>query len=406
MTRYLIDRLGHTGDGIADGPIYAAGALPGEVVTGDLEGNRLNNIKIDQPSTARVAPPCRHGKTCGGCSLQHARADFVGQWKVSVVSEALAAHGLPFELAGLHTSDAYSRRRAVLTGQKTKKGALIGYFARGSHVLVDIQECHVLDPAILSARPLLEQLTRRGGTRNENVRFALTVTLGGLDVSAHGPRTLDADFFAELAALGSDFGIARLSWNEEIIATYQPAEVAMGRARVVPPPGAFLQATQAGERVLLDRVMNGVAGSEKVVDLFAGCGTFSLPLCELSQVHAVEGEQMLLDAAHQAWRQTGGALKQFTIEKRDLFRRPLMPDELKAYDAAVLDPPRAGAVAQVAEIAISGLQNLVYVSCNPISFARDAAALVQAGFKMGGVDVVDQFRWSTHVELVTEFTRK
>lgn len=405
MTDHVIDRLGQAGDGIAAGPIYAPGTLPGEVVRGTLSGDRLGDIKIVSPSPARVAPPCRHAKSCGGCDLQHAKDIFVADWKVGIVAEALAAHGLAFEMGKMHVSPSRSRRRASLTGQKTKKGALIGYHARQSSILVDVLECQVLDPAILALKPLLVQITRAGGTRSENLRFAITQTANGADIDAQGARALDAGFMAELAELGSHFNVARLSWNSEPLATYRRAEVKMGRARVLPPPGAFLQATPQGEAALVARVRAEMTGAARVVDLFSGCGTFSLPLCETAEVLAVEGTAELLEAAHLAWRETGGVLKKFSVEKRDLFRRPLMPDELARFDGAVLDPPRAGAAAQVAEIAQSDLARLAYVSCSPKSFARDAAQLVAAGFTMGPVDVVDQFRWSTHVELVTGFTR-
>ena len=170
----------------------------------------------------------------------------------------------------------------------------------------------------------------------------------------------------------------------------------------MPPPGAFLQATAEGEAALLSDVMDITRGAGRIVDLFAGCGTFSFPLASTAQVHAVEGDRAMTDALDAGWRAATG-LKQVTTEARDLFRRPLLPDELSRFDAAVLDPPRAGAEAQVAELVKSGIATIAYVSCNPVTFARDAAVLAMSGYRIERLRVVDQFRWSAHIEIVASF---
>ncbi len=198
--------------------------------------------------------------------------------------------------------------------------------------------------------------------------------------------------------------MARLTWNGETLATIHPPAQSFGRARVTPPPGAFLQATEHGEAALRAVVMQAVQGARTVVDLFAGAGTFSLPIAEQAHVHAVEGVEAMMQALDTGWRQAPG-LHRVSTETRDLFRRPLLPSELNRFDAAVIDPPRAGAAAQVAELAASDLPRIAMVSCNPVTFARDAELLIGAGFRMGPISVVDQFRWSAHVELAAEFVR-
>jgi 23S rRNA (uracil1939-C5)-methyltransferase len=177
----------------------------------------------------------------------------------------------------------------------------------------------------------------------------------------------------------------------------------MGRARVTPPPGAFLQATREGEAALVSLVRDAARGAARMADLFAGVGTFALPLAETAEVHAVEGEAAMLDALQKGWRGAPG-LHRVTTEARDLFRRPLDAADLRRFDAAVIDPPRAGAEAQVAELARAQVPVVAYVSCNPASFARDARALLAAGYRMDPITVVDQFRWSPHVELATRFS--
>lgn len=401
--QYTIARLGHQGDGIADGPIFAPRTLPGEVVIGNIDGQQLTDIRIETPSGDRVKPPCRHYKACGGCQLQHASDAFVADWKVDVVRTALAAQGIEAEMRPIHTSQPGSRRRATIAVRRTKKGTLAGFHGRASGVITEIPDCNLLAPELLAAIPVAEALALLGGSRKGVLAVTLTLSLAGLDVSVQGGKPLDGPLEASLAQAAEQQGLARLAWDGEVLAMRNPPYQQFGAAKVAPPPGAFLQATMDGEAVLLNAVQEVVAGSRKIVDLFAGCGTFSLPLAADAEVHAVEGEKEMTRALDQGWRMAQG-LKRVTTEARDLFRRPLMPDELRKVDAVVLDPPRAGAEAQVAELAGALVSVIAYVSCNPVTFARDAKVLVSAGYTLNWVQVVDQFRWSSHTELAASFT--
>ncbi|WP_170515463.1 class I SAM-dependent RNA methyltransferase [Ruegeria atlantica] len=403
MTQHFtINRLGHQGDGIADGPVYAPRTLPGEVVSGTLVGQLLTDIRVETPSDQRVKPPCRHYKACGGCQLQHAADDFVADWKVEVVRTALAAQGLEAQMRPIHTSPERSRRRATIAVRRTKKSTLAGFHGRASDTITEIPDCHLLDPALIAAIPVAEALAILGGSRKGVLAVTLTLSEGGLDVAVKGGKPLDGPLELALAQATEKHGLARLSWYGEVIAMRQPPMQRFGGAGVVPPPGAFLQATRDGEQALLQAVLQAIQGAKRIADLFAGSGTFSLPLAENAEVHAVEGEAAMTDALDQGWRRAQG-LKRVTTESRDLFRRPLMPDELKSFDAVVLDPPRAGAEAQVAELAQAQRPVIAYVSCNPVTFARDAKTLVNAGYTLEWVQVVDQFRWSSHTELAARF---
>ena len=404
MTEYRINRLGHHGDGIADGPLFAPMTLPGEVVTGTPVGNKLTDIRIVTPSDQRVAAPCRHFKSCGGCQLQHAADGFVADWKQGVVRYALEGQGLSAELRPIVTSPAQSRRRATFAARRTKKGAMAGFHGRASDVIVEIPDCKLLDPQVMEGLPVAEALAVIGTSRKAALAVTVTASPEGLDVFAQNGKPLDGPLRQELAHLCDKLGLSRLTWDDEVIAMREPPSQTFGAAHVVPPPGAFLQATAHGELALLDAVKDAVGDADQVLDLFAGCGTFSIPLAEGAEIHAVESEAPMLAALDAGWRKAKG-LKKITTEARDLFRRPLMPDELRRYDAVVLDPPRAGAESQVAELAKSDVTRIAYVSCNPVTFARDAALLVKSGFTLHWVQVVDQFRWSTHIELAAHFTR-
>ncbi|WP_439119336.1 class I SAM-dependent RNA methyltransferase [Marivita sp.] len=404
MTTVKIKRLGHLGDGIADGPIYAAGALPGEVVSGTLDGEHLRDPKIDTPSDMRVKPPCSHAKSCGGCQLQHASDAFVADWKRDVVRQALAAHGIAVDLELPNTSPQQSRRRAAFSVRRTKKGALAGFHVKSSDTIISVPKCQLVHPDLTAALPMLEGLGILGASRKGELSVLVTRTDTGLDVAVTGGKEMDLDLHQALSDLAREYDLARITWDDEIALQRRAPVLRLGPADITPPPGAFLQATKDGETALIDAVKQALFGAKRVIDLFAGCGTFALPLAKDAMVHAVEGEREMIRALDHGWRNADG-LKRITHEVRDLFRNPLQPEELAKYDAVVIDPPRAGAASQVAELAQSKVPKIAHVSCNPATFARDTATLIRAGYDLEWVKVVDQFRWSTHVELVALLRR-
>ncbi len=397
---YQITRLGHLGDGITSEGHLAPLTLPGEEITGDIVGGRISDPKIVTPSAERVRPVCSHFKSCGGCSLQHGADAFVAGWKQSVVQSALSAQGISAPFRDIQTSPPRSRIRAVLSGRRTKKAALIGFHARRSDVIVPITDCHVIHPDLQACVPVLAEIARVGGSRNGTLSFALTLSEHGVDCAVSGGKPLDEALRTTLPQFANSF--VRLTWEDEPVFTETPPTQRFGGTAVTPPPGAFLQATKEGEAALVAAVSDAVGPAGRIVDLFAGCGTFTLPLAKKAAVHAVEGLRDLTDALDHGMRFSTG-LKPVTTEVRDLFRRPLLPDELKKFDAVVIDPPRAGAEAQVAELAEAKPPRIAFVSCNPVTFARDAKKLIDAGYRLEWVQVVDQFRWSPHVEMAALF---
>ena len=337
----------------------------------------------------------------------HASDRFVARWKVEVVRRALAARGLEGDVAGIATSPPASRRRATLTGRRSgRRGAArgeVGFHAARSDAIVPIPECRVLLPSLVAALPGCEQIVAVAGPDRGEMRLMLTDAPEGVDVAATGGRALDGPLRARLAGIAREAGLSRLTWDGEVVAQTAPPSQRFGAARVVPPPGAFLQATREGEAALAAVVRQGVGEAARVADLFSGCGTFALRLARHAEVHAVEAEPAMLEALAAGWRGASG-LRRVTTEVRDLFRRPLIP-ELSRFDAVVMDPPRAGAAAQAEALAAHGPGRVVGLSCDPATFARDAATLVAGGYRMGPVRVVDQFRWSAHVELAAVLTR-
>lgn len=397
-----IQRLGHKGDGIAEGHVLVPLTLPGETVEGDVHDGRMDAPRILTPSPDRVKAPCSHFRQCGGCSLQHASDGFLANWKSQVVETALAAQGLTADFRPIHISPPRSRRRATLAGTRTKKGALVGFHARRSDTIVPITDCHVLHPDLMATLPALEQITRIGGSRSATLSFALTRSDAGIDCAVTGGKPLDEALRMALPQFIQHF--ARLTWDDDTVFTETPPVQHFGTVAVTPPPGAFLQATPDGEATLVAAMLEATQGAKHIVDLFSGSGTFTFPLAARAPVHAVEGDRAMIAALDHGMRHATG-IKKVTGEVRDLFRRPLMGDDLAPYDAAIIDPPRAGAEAQVQELAAAGPAKIGFVSCNPVTFARDARTLIDAGYRLNWVQVVDQFRWSPHVELAASFTR-
>jgi 23S rRNA (uracil1939-C5)-methyltransferase len=399
-----IVRLGHLGDGIAEDGTFAAATLPGEVIEGAVEDGRIAAPRILTPSPQRIRPPCAQARACGGCALQHASDDFVARWKAGVIETALAAQGLEAEVRPTQTSPARSRQRATLAARRGKSGPIVGFHRRASDDIIAPADCHLLHPDLAALLPLMGQITARAASRTERLDITLTRSLSGADVAIRGARAPDAALIGDLAAMTAGAGVARIAWNGETLAQHTRPEVALGRARVALPPGAFLQATAHGAEALLAAVRAAIGPARRIADLFAGLGTFALPLAETAEVWALDGDAAMIAALDEGARHAPG-LHALRAEARDLFRRPLLAAEMARLDAVVIDPPRAGASAQVAELAQSAVPVIAMISCNPISFARDARTLVAGGYRLDWVQPVDQFRWSTHVELAARLSR-
>lgn len=393
----LIIRLAAKGDGVAADGRFAARSAPGDILQAD--GSLLHGPH-------HIAPVCRHFAACGGCQLQHVDDAELTRFVTERVTNAAEGQGLSIgELLPSHLSPPRSRRRATFHAQTGGKRPLIGYREERSHRIVALSECPVLAPQLWALVDPLRRLLALWPARH-SVDIAMTLTDQGVDVSVKG---LELDGLAQTEGVldfARDMGLARLSLDQgygaEAMWEPEPVTVTLSGQPVAFPSGSFLQATADGEAALVSDARNWLAETPAVADLFAGLGTFAFALAPTSTVVAVEAARDAYLACRSA-----AARARLPVEAvhRDLFRNPLQPDELARFGAVLLDPPRAGARDQVEQIAASGLQRVVYVSCNPASWARDAARLVEAGFRLEQVRAVGQFRWSTHVELSSLFVR-
>ena len=405
--RLQITSIGDQGDGIAslDGrSIFVPYTLPGETVEAEVVGERATEVRRIQDSPDRRLPACSRFGECGGCTLQHLPESGYLAFKHRLVADALQAQGLDARVEPVVPCAQRTRRRAVFAAAATPQGVRVGFNERRSGRIIDLPDCAVLAPELHAAIGPLEALVADIAPSQGHLDIAVTVTAGGLDAAiTNAPRDLSADRRMALAGSAAARAFARVAINGEVVVQHRTPAIRAGSAWLTPPPGGFLQAVESAEIHMVERVKAIVGSARRVVDLFSGSGTFSLPLAATATVHAVESFGPALDALARA-AQTPG-LKPVSVEKRDLFRRPLTAMELARFDAVVLDPPRAGAEAQCAQIAASKVRTVAMVSCNAATFARDAARLCAAGFRLKKVTPVDQFLWSPHIEVVASFTR-
>lgn len=358
----------------------------------------------DIASLATVEPPCPHAAACGGCAHQDRGREALAAWKRQRVVSALAARGLSTVVHPTLSVPEKSRRRAKFAAVRTKKAVRLGFLKARSHEVVDIAHCLVLRPSLLAALPKLRELAGMAAPRARRIAVWAVETETGLDVALEEAKPLDLSLRERAAEWADAADVARLSWNGEPVAARRAPIHRIGKAVVVPPPGAFLQAAGEAEAWLVDRALRWTEGAERVSDLFCGCGTFALRLAERAEVLAAEGDVGLIGALQKAWRRAEG-LKQIATHQRDLFRRPFSPAELHSVEAVVFDPPRQGAEAQARQLAQWKGAVIVGASCEPETFARDAAILAEGGWRLLEAQPIDQFLWSGHVELIGRFVR-
>jgi 23S rRNA (uracil1939-C5)-methyltransferase len=411
VERLVIDHVGHRGDGVAfaDGQtVFVPYALGGEIAevepaAGHPERRQLS--RVERASPERIAPFCRYFGGCGGCAIQHWEPQAYRAWKRRIVIDTLAHAGIECEVHELIDAHGAGRRRITVHARRGGDGELrTGFAAANSHAIVAIEDCPILDPALHGALDAARALADVLKPSGKPLDIQLTAVSDGLDVDVRGSGPLPSGMIAALSEVAEKHRLARLTRHGELVLMRNPPAVPIGTAQVVLPPGSFLQATVAGEEALAALVGEHGRGAKHIADLFCGVGPFALRLAAKSRISAFDSDAGAVAALQKAATSTPG-LKPVKAETRDLFRRPLMPQELRDYDAVVFDPPRQGAQAQVRQLARSKIPVVIAVSCNVATFARDARILIDGGYTIEGVTPVDQFRHTPHVELVARFAK-
>jgi len=408
--RLVISRVGHRGDGIADvagEPVFIPYTLPGESVDAEpVPGHpdRAQLLRVETPSPDRIDPFCPHFGICGGCATQHWAEAPYRAWKRDLVVTALAQAGIDSPVDALIDAHGEGRRRATLHARHGTKDILeVGFSTLRAHTLVPIDACPVLTPAMAGTIPAAWAIAEALSPLRKPLDIQVTATVNGLDIDVRGSGPLRTAQTGALARIAEKHKLARITRHGEMVTQRVAPTVKIGRAMLSLPPGSFLQATQLGEETLAQLVSSHVGKAKTITDLFCGVGPFALRLAENAKVTAMDSDEAALDALSRASGTPG--LKPVTVQKRDLFRRPLTPPEMKGFDAVVFDPPRQGAEAQARELAKSKMPLVIAVSCNAATFARDAKILIDGGYRLSAVTPVDQFKYTAHVEIVASFAR-
>jgi 23S rRNA (uracil1939-C5)-methyltransferase len=411
MTARIV-RLADQGDGVAElagREVFIPWSAPGDLAEVEILRDRGRILALEERSRDRADPPCVHYGACGGCALQHLTPAFQSRWKRERVVNALRRAGFDAPpVAPLIATPPASRRRATFAVRKAEGATILGFNALRSSNVEAVETCLVLHPLLQDRLAALRRLA--GLIPAAKFDLAVTLCVNGLDVNILGqpveePRGRE---LADLTAAAASSGCVRISINDAPVATLAAPIVEFDGLTVTPPPGGFLQASREGEAALAGLVSRAARGAARIADLFSGCGTLSLPLARRAAIVAIDADAAslaALDAGARAAQRSGGRLKPVRTEARNLFERPLTAAELKRFDAALFDPPRAGAKAQARELAKSGVPTIVGVSCNPATFARDARIIADGGYALVGVTPVDQFVYSSHIELVGVFRR-
>ncbi len=408
----VIDHVGHRGDGIAFAggqTLFVPYTLGGETVEADPavgHPDRRLLVRVETASPERIAPFCRHFGACGGCAIQHWQPSAYAAWKHRIVADTLARAHIDCAVDELVDAHGAGRRRITAHARRGGDGELrVGFAAAGSHDIVAIDDCPILDPGLHGALDAARALADVLKPAAKPLDIQITATAGGLDVDVRGSGPLPTATIATLSRVAEQHRLARLTRHGELVLMRSPPVIGVGSAQVTLPPGSFLQATVAGEEALAALVIEHCKGAKHIADLFCGVGPFALRLAAHARIAAFDSDTGAMTALRKAAMATSG-LKPVKAETRDLFRRPLMAQELRDYDTVVFDPPRQGAQAQVQQLAASKIPVIVAVSCNAATFVRDARILIDGGYRIEGVTPVDQFRHTPHVELVARFARR
>ena len=387
-----IEHLNWRGEGVSGERIFRH-VLAGEVV-------EMASGQVVQASPERSDAFCKYYAKCGGCQLQHWKLAPYQAWKMGLITAALAKRGIDARVAEIIDAHGAGRRRVSLHVRKKDGVVTAGFMAPRSHELIDIDQCPILTPALQNATDIARKL----GSRLGDCDVSLLAADNGLDVAVKVERRIAEAQLPKLAGLVAELKLLRLTINGNLVATLGTPTIAMGKGVVQLPPGSFLQATKLGEETLASLVLGAIGRAKSVADLFCGIGPFAWRIANTAKVTAIDSDRPAIASLAQAVRLTRG-VKPLQTAARDLMREPMVASELKEFDAVVFDPPRAGAQAQARQLAKSVVKTVVAVSCDPASFARDAEILIGGGYKLKSVTAVDQFKYTSHVEIVAGFSR-
>jgi 23S rRNA (uracil1939-C5)-methyltransferase len=403
-----ISEMGHLGDGIATlkngETCFIPYVLTDEIVKIERAENIYKLIEIQKESENRIKAFCNHFTVCGGCKIQQLEISIYQSWKHSIVQKALMNQGIDAYVSSLIDAHGAGRRRVSFHAKLENGQVHAGLMKYRSHDILNIDKCPILVPELSSGIKIARDIARIIPSGSKPLQIQLTATENGIDCNVNDYHGDASKLFTEIAELANTYGIARISLDRDIIIERKPPFISIAKTRITLPPSSFLQPTIRGENILASLVLKYLKDVKQIADLYCGIGTFAIRLAKHSTVTAYDTDGLSVRALTKAVNKTYGLKPVIAIE-RDLHKDPLFPQELKKFEAIVMDPPRAGAAAQAKKIAASSIKTIVVVSCNPGSFALDASILIKGGFVLKCITPVDQFKFTSHIELVALFKR-
>jgi 23S rRNA (uracil1939-C5)-methyltransferase len=403
-----ISEFGHHGDGVAtlkNGEnCYIPYTLPGETVKIERTRNVYKLIEIQKASENRIKPFCDYFTVCGGCKIQHLELSIYQSWKHGIVQKALINQGIDIPVAPLIDAHGKGRRRVSFHAKRENGQIQVGLMKYHSHEILNIDKCPILVPELSSGINIARDITRVIPSGSKPLNIQLTATESGIDCNINGCPTDGSTLFTKIAELANKYDLARISFDRDIIIERNSPVISIADAKIILPPSSFLQPTISGENILASLVLEHLKDVTQIADLYCGIGTFAIRMAKRSTITAYDNNALSIEALTKAINHTQGLKPVIAIE-RDLSREPLFPQELKKFGAIIFDPPRAGAAVQAQQLATSTVNKIIAVSCNPASFALDASILIKGGFVLKRVTPIDQFKFTSHIELVALFER-
>ena len=403
-----ISEFGHRGDGIAklkNGKnCFIPYTLPGEIVKIEGTKNKYNLLEIQKASKNRIEPFCPHFTICGGCKTQQLELSAYRSWKHGIVEKALKNQGLDVAVDPLIDAHGIGRRRVSFHAKRDKNRINAGLMKYRSHEILDIDNCPILVPALSQGINIVRDIARVIPHRSKPLDIQLTASENGIDCNINGCPVDGSTLFIEITELARKFDLARISLNRDVVIERNVPVISIDDTKITLPPASFLQPTVDGENILASLVLDHIRDATHIADLYCGIGTFAIRMAKWAAVTAFDNDTLSIAALNKAINHTQGLKPALAVE-RDLAREPLFTKELKKFDAVVFDPPRSGAKTQAEQLAVSNVEKIIAVSCDPASFALDASILNKGGFILKRVTPIDQFKFTPHIELVAKFER-
>lgn len=388
--------------------------LPGETVQFERVQypKRVNTYfkEVVKSSDERQPHACKHFTACGGCMLQHVKEGFYKEFKTSLLINAFLENNLnPYIIEPIKVVPIGQRRRANLEAIKKGDKLFMGFHRLQSHQIIDMEECPVLTAPLQASLPHLRKALEELLEPYQKAKVFLLELEGDVDVALEiqGVNELTKNQRDTLKSVAQKALWTRLQFRHrkfyDVLWQEKPITTQFGHLNVEVDPWTFLQASNLAQgwmQAIVRGILERSKSYTRLLDLFCGRGTFTGVLADFGKVDAFEGDKKAIQEILKASDEL--ALSAF---ERDLFKNPLTTQELNQYDVVVVDPPRAGAKAQIEQLAASKIPLIIYISCNPETFARDAKILENGGYIFEKAYPIDQFLWAAHLEVVGIFIR-